>query len=607
MEEAAEHLKRARFAKAIDAYRALLSEEPDNPELRATLAEAYRKAKNADRAFHHFTKAAAIYQQRGELMSAVSTLTLANEVSPNEPDILFRLCECLKLLGRTEDLKQQLVGLVRAAPAPGDRRRLWALEELFALHPDDLSVAQQRAEALGEAGRIDEAVAAYKRLSARLPSARQEFAQILLRGAQIAHERPDLGADLAEVLLAHGRAREALMVVLPYYEKFSEELLVLEVLLRCLEAIGATEKILPARIELLKARAKAGLKPPVLADVDALLALAPDDPAVLEVCAHALTVVRETQRATETWRWFVRIADRRGLKAERDRGIAALLRVNPDDEEALELAAAALAQHARFAEADTLRARLEEVRALKRRALLVQAAVPPVDTAPLAPSAMSNAFSTGSRSAADEETFPPEPITGTMILEDEDVLEEASEPQAEEQLPISKSPWADRKRNRSALYVSLNDEAERAASEKSASFARAAADLLSPEERPRLLGKVSLRTAQAIADAETRILPNQDPTPEEGTVAVSKPPRRAPSRPKPRGESTDDGTLPPWSAGEEEITSKMEPVVIDHLRTMTRATSEAGLTVLLPGELAELPVDHTEPAAETHAFPRKDD
>lgn len=66
LEEAAEHLKKARYPKAIELYRQLLGEEPDNVELRTTLAQAYRKAKNNERAFHHFHKAATVYLQKNE-------------------------------------------------------------------------------------------------------------------------------------------------------------------------------------------------------------------------------------------------------------------------------------------------------------------------------------------------------------------------------------------------------------------------------------------------------------------------------------------------------------------------------------------------------------
>jgi len=456
LEEAAEHLKKARYPKAIELYRQLLGEEPDNVELRTTLAQAYRKAKNNERAFHHFHKAATVYLQKNEHQNALTSLEAASELSPNTPEVLYRLCECLKVLGKSAELKRELVSLVRAAAAPGDRRRLWGLDELFRFHPDDLSVGQQRAEALAEAGRVEDAVTAYKQLSAKLSHRGQEFVQVIYRAGQIASERPDLGSDLASVLLAKSRTKEAMALILGFYERSPDDVGVLETLLRCLEALGATDKIVPARVELVKARARTGARGPTVQAVDELLSLSGEEPGPLEVAAHALALVREPQRAVEVWRRLARTADRRGLKPERERAVAALLASNPDDEDGLELAANAHVQAARFQEADELRRRLAEVRALKRRSLTPQRlpSKPPIP----APSQESRLRSdppepvkTRTLSASvgfpiEEETLPPEeelldaPEGGTVMLSEEDVLIVRHNSSAD-RLPIHRDPW----------------------------------------------------------------------------------------------------------------------------------------------------------------------
>ncbi len=420
LEEAAEHARKGRWSKAIDGYRLVLAEEPDNAELRVLLADAYKRVKNDERAFHHFHRSGVLFLGKGDPARAAGALIEANALTPNVPDVLWRLCEALKLLGRGDDLVPYLVALIRAAPAPGDRRRLWALEELFALHPDDLSVAQQRAEALAEADRIDDAVLAYKKLAARLGQREAELVQVLFRAAKIATGRSDLGADIAGVLLAHGRAKDALAVIVGFYEKTPDDLAVLETLLRCLEALGATEKAVAARIELVKARAAAGSRSQVLVEVDALLLAAPEDPVALEVSAHALALVREPSRAQDAWRRLLKVAERRGLRAERDRAIAAVLKFNPDDEDALELAIQMHAAAARFQESDALRQRLLAVRALKKRSLMpapakLEAKLENKRLSVPAPSASSPLGQAG---------LPDDPSrTGTMVLSDEDVLD----------------------------------------------------------------------------------------------------------------------------------------------------------------------------------------
>src|SRR5262249_19351225 len=229
---------------------------PENPELRARCGEAYRLSGNGERAFHHYNKGAAIYARMGDALNALRLLIFANSLSPNEPDILFRMAECKKALHDTRDLEGILRQLITVARGTGDRRRLWALEELCAVHPEDLDLQLRRAEALTESARIDDAIAAWKLVSPGLDQRGVDFVPMLHRASQSAQDRAHVGVDLANILLANRRAREALILLVPYYEKFPDDIATLETLLRALEALGAEDKIVPARIELIKARAK---------------------------------------------------------------------------------------------------------------------------------------------------------------------------------------------------------------------------------------------------------------------------------------------------------------------------------------------------------------
>src|SRR5687768_3095139 len=168
-------MRRARYSDAIEHYRAVLSVDPDNAIARARCGEAYRLTGNKERAFHHYNKAAALYQRVTDFGSALRMLQLANSVSPNEPDILFRMAECMRYLQDMHNFEPVLRQLVQVARGSGDRRRLWALEELCARHPDDLDLAVRRAETLTEAGRIDDAVNAWKVVSANLDQRSGEF------------------------------------------------------------------------------------------------------------------------------------------------------------------------------------------------------------------------------------------------------------------------------------------------------------------------------------------------------------------------------------------------------------------------------------------------
>jgi tetratricopeptide (TPR) repeat protein len=454
-EEAKDALKKGRPSRAIEILRNLLAADPDNPELRVVLAEAYHRAKNDDRAFDHYHKAAAQLVARGELERGYRAFLDALALRAGEPEILFRAAECAKVLGRGGEFEQHLLALVQRASLSGDRRRLWALEELAALYPLDLSVQQQRAEALAQADRLDECVALYRRVAAHLVDREADFVHVVRRAAHLAAGRPDLGASLAMLLLERGRPKEALGVVVGFYEKAPDHVDVLEVLVRCLEKLGVDPKARAARVELVKARAVRGTREQVLTDVDALLFKQPDDPTALEVAAHALGHAREVQRALETWRRLLRLATQRRLRAERQRALAAVLELAPDDEEALVAQIAIAVDHARFSEADELRRRLETARAVRRGGpagthaeggAAARLAGPRPSAAPPPPSEPTYVPRAPPPVAARGPGDDAEPTrgatVGTRISSDDDLLDEASIEHTHLQAPPVSTPLA---------------------------------------------------------------------------------------------------------------------------------------------------------------------
>lgn len=456
-EQAEELLRRGKYAEAVERFRNLLSIDPDNAELRGRTGEAYRLSGNRERAFHHFHRAAAIYGRRNDVEGALRMLKAANSVSPNEPDVLFRMAECQKSLGLFAELEPTLRQLVQVAVASGDRRRVWALDELALIYPDDLEIGVRRAQALGEAHRIDDAVTAWKKVSARLDHRAGDFVAMLQQAASLAPDRPDIGVDLAGILLANKRPRDALALLVPYYEKFPDHVEVLETLLRALEALKAYDKIVAARIELIKVRTKLGQRTQTLNDLTALQKVAPEDPVALEVVAHACATFGLTGEACRAWFTLAELADRARDTASRDRAILLLLKHNPNHPGGLALGARVLKEAGRPDEAASLERRLREL----ERGGDSLGDLPGVASAPGALM----------RPGVPAPTPPPPRIdpwkatSGAMELGDDDVLGEVSEealgaPTSQEDLilpsdladvsepaveamPIHRNPWSE--------------------------------------------------------------------------------------------------------------------------------------------------------------------
>jgi hypothetical protein len=325
-------------------------------------------------------------------------------------------------------------------------------------------------------------------------------------------------------------------------------------LLRCLEALGATDKIIPARVELVKARARTGARGPTVQAVDELLSLSGDEPGPLEVAAHALALVREPQRAIEVWRRLARSADRRGLRPERERAVAALLASNPDDEDGLELAANAHVQAARFQEADELRRRLAEVRALKRRSLTPQRlpSKPPI-TAPSQEQRLRSdppePVKTRTLSASvgfpiEEETLPPEedalesPEGGTVMLSEEDVLV-VRHNSSDDRLPIHRDPW-------------LVSGARTGGAAESVPLPRLSSGDLA----------AAVDDLKSKADTDPARRPVKPGQARKARLPTQRRTEKLPARESEAEEEQDEMTM-----GAEEVTSRMEPTMLEDLPT----------------------------------------
>jgi tetratricopeptide (TPR) repeat protein len=420
LEHAEDLLRQGRYPEAIDRFRELLSQDPDRAELRGRVAEAYRLAGNQERAFHHFHRAAALFLKGRDLLGAARMLEAANQVSPNEPEVLFRLGEVLKRLGKERPLQVVLRNLVKAASAPGDRRRLWALEELAALHPQEVEVQVELAVSLAEVGRPLDAVARWRELAGQLARRGYDPTPRLVRVAELAPDQPAVGVQVAQLLLRGQRAREALAVLVPYYEKFPDDVEVLEALLAALIAMDARDKVLPARLELLKARTRLGQRAVALEEIKALLAAQPHDPRVLEVSAHACAAFGLVGEACRLWFELAELYERHGMGAERDRVVLLILKSDPSHTGALGLGARVLRGAGRVAEAESLERRLDD---------LVNRSHDSMEVVPEDPG---------------EPTGPGDPTTqghphgrGTVVISDADVLDETQEVQAEDMAGIS--------------------------------------------------------------------------------------------------------------------------------------------------------------------------
>ena len=359
MEHAEELLRRGRLQAAVDAFRGLLSSDPDNAILRGRIAEAYRRASNPERALHHFKKAAVLFSQNQDPLSAVRMLEAADHVSPDTPDVLFRLAEHYKQLGRERAFIATARKLAEAAKAHGDRRRLWALEAIATADPHNPKARADWARALVEANRLEEAILQCRELGAQLPS--NDLEHMFRSVIRAPPDENRTAVDLANLLSDQGLPREGLSILITAYQRSPEDIDVLASLAHVLSQVGDSERARAARIELVKLRARRGQREEALQEIPVLLAEAPRDSSSLEVAGNTYAAFGLGREAARLWFELTELHDAAGRAQERDRLLKLTLRYQPDHPGALALAARLLREAGREAEAKDLDAIRQQV------------------------------------------------------------------------------------------------------------------------------------------------------------------------------------------------------------------------------------------------------
>ncbi|MBK8014236.1 MAG: tetratricopeptide repeat protein [Deltaproteobacteria bacterium] len=323
-------LRNGRPSEAIEVLRTLLSRYPDDPDLRRRLAEAYQAANNQERAFHHFNRAAQLFSSFGKTAEAVRMWVAADAVSKNEPDVLFRLAQAQLALGESNAIRDVLSRLVVAASATKDRRRVFALDALHRLEPTNLSIAIKRAHALEEVDRLEDAFAAWLALDA-VPE--------IVGLAERHLERPNLSVKVVDVLLERHRPHDALRLARSALEHHPEDVEVVAVVVRALETLGPASHLIAARIALanLLARDPRAERTRLLDEAARLTAVAASNPEALEAASAIYAQLGMEKEFIQIELRLAQLHDAKGRKEARDRALARVLKIDPQNREGLRM------------------------------------------------------------------------------------------------------------------------------------------------------------------------------------------------------------------------------------------------------------------------------
>ena len=354
--------------KAIQQFRQLLAEKPSDPLLRGRLAEAYFQSGNRERAFYHFDQAARILGAMGREALAADYLERADNVHPNEPEILFRLAQCYEGLGRQAPLLATCDRLEQCAKAQGDRRRQWALERMVRHRPEELDRAHELAQLLLQAGRGERAADIYQDLVERYVRAEKDPAPLLAELEANLEEYPALARPQAAIAFAQQGAKAALELLQPLAEQTPNAIPVLELLTKFYAELDEVELQREARLRLAAALVDAERGPEALAALEPLLVEEKPRAEVVQIAARSLAAAGEEERASELWAEVIKYHHAADSASKRDRAILEMLRTTPNGVVGLRAAVAVLQQTGRATQAEALERRLRTLEPAARDA-----------------------------------------------------------------------------------------------------------------------------------------------------------------------------------------------------------------------------------------------
>jgi len=199
-----EAMERERFSEVLDRARQILEYEPDNPENRRVLAEAYRKLGDRQRAVEELMAAAQMYLDREEADQAEQLLRAAVEEDPGASGARLMLSELYRRQGDEEKASQEMhrladhlasLGMLNEAQKilrttlkynPGDElalRKLADFERKLGKKEEAIEILFDLASRSKDAGRLDEAEEYYSQVLRVEPlnvNAQSELAGVLV-------------------------------------------------------------------------------------------------------------------------------------------------------------------------------------------------------------------------------------------------------------------------------------------------------------------------------------------------------------------------------------------------------------------------------------------
>ncbi len=233
--------RRKKFADTV----AILKDDPHDVRARLQVIELLQEEGRIDEAVEEILRTAANYTRRGVPIKAIAVMRTAVKLRPERADVRMAYGEVFEKLRMVDDAAREFRAAWDLQLAQGQiQGALDALGHLLGLDPAFVPGHVVFAEALGRAGRHEQAAAAFRRLADHLLStgAIEDWEKVAERAVFFDPKDITLAHDLALHYVRTNRHAAALSKLIVCYEAEPGDGELTELIVEVLDALGQRER-----------------------------------------------------------------------------------------------------------------------------------------------------------------------------------------------------------------------------------------------------------------------------------------------------------------------------------------------------------------------------
>ncbi len=299
---AEKYVEKGQFKRAISTYQKLAKQEPENVRTQLKLGELYLRTGAVGNAKSSFLSSATHYEDSGLVLKAIAVYNQLLQVDPGDPEIRFSLASAYKRIGLANDAAFQYGIAIKGFERSKDiARKLETIRTLLELDSQNLTTRLRLAEEFSRNGLIDEASEQFQLACDALieQGLVEEFAQVAER---LLFHKPDAYETaklLARYYLGKDYPQRALPLLHNCYRKRKTDVEILDLLAHNFQRLGQTHKAVVVLSQLATIYKDSGLQEEHQDVEQRIIGLDPEHPLAKDAQARQVQANSETAESEE--------------------------------------------------------------------------------------------------------------------------------------------------------------------------------------------------------------------------------------------------------------------------------------------------------------------